>query len=150
MHFRHICVPLHRLKRCDLTLLRPRCLCWTVPVSVSLKFIPEQRVYFLELYNMETFYLELLFLGGKTVYGTAPCIWEGAWPSEWGSSFCISGHHRQWAIKLLWGMCLTCSLFSFAPATLCLWTKRNICLMNQTLHLHCNRINSYLSEHLQL
>ena len=57
--------PLCGLKRCDLTLLRLRCLWWAVLVSVSLTVSPMQKVSFLQLYNMETFYLELLFLAAK-------------------------------------------------------------------------------------
>lgn len=78
MHLTDISVfPLCRLKRCDLTLLRLRCLWWAVLVSVSLTVSPMQKVSFLQLYNMETFYLELLFLNGKTVYCRALCLWEG-------------------------------------------------------------------------
>lgn len=64
---------LHRLRRCELTLLRRRCLCWAVLVAVSLTASPVQEASFLQLCNVETSYLELLFLSGKAL-----CLWEGA------------------------------------------------------------------------
>lgn len=69
-------LPLPRLKSYELTLLRPRCLCWAVLVSVSLTVAPMQKISFLQLYNIETFYPELLFLSGKTVSCRVLYLWE--------------------------------------------------------------------------
>lgn len=53
--------PLHMLKRWDLTLLRLRCLCWAVLVSVSLTVCPTQKAFSVAVQHAEL-YLDLLFL----------------------------------------------------------------------------------------
>lgn len=119
--------------------------------GVCLLNSPMQKVPFLPLYNMETFYLELLFLSGKTVYCRVLCLWEGVWQQVHGvllgSVFLVSTGSEQLSSSETHALGVQDSPL---PLPCCAyerrgvsteWIKHCICIATEWIHIWLSACN---------
>lgn len=73
--YRHMCAPPAQVEELRVNSAETKVFVLGCPGVCNLN--SPMQISFLQLYNIETFYLELLFLSGKTVYCRVFYLWEG-------------------------------------------------------------------------